>query len=155
MALIPWTSYRDWDPFKEMREFQDRINQLFDETLGRFPVSREESFERIWSPPVDIYENQDNIVLKAELPGMKKEDVSIEVKDNVLTLKGERKQEQETKKENYYRIERAYGKFSRSFTLPSTVKVDDVKATYKDGVLEITLPKVEEAKAKAIPIKVE
>jgi HSP20 family protein len=86
---------------------------------------------------------------------MKKDDVLIEIKDNVLTLTGERKHEQETKQENYHRIERVYGKFSRSFTLPDSVKVNKVKANYKDGVLEITLPKAEEAKAKAIPIKIE
>ena len=86
---------------------------------------------------------------------MKKDDLSIEVKDNVLTLSGERKHEEETKKENFHRIERSYGKFSRSFALPDSVKVDKVKAHYKDGVLEISLPKVAEAKRKAIPIKVE
>ena len=86
---------------------------------------------------------------------MKKDDISIEVKDNVLTLTGERKHEKETKKENYHRIERSYGKFSRSFTLPDSIKVDKVKANYKDGILEITLPKAEEAKTKTITIKVE
>jgi HSP20 family protein len=154
MALVPWKTFRDWDPLREMVGVRDRIDRLFDEYFGRFPAA-EESFERTWSPLVDIHEEKDTIVVKAELPGIKKEDISIEVKNNVLTLSGERKQEKETKKENYHRIERAYGKFSRSFTLPNTITADKVKASYKDGILEITLPKTEESKPKGIPIKVE
>jgi len=155
MALIPWKSKKEWDPFGEMVDMRDRVGRLFDEYFGQFPVTREEALGRVWAPAVDIYEDKDNIIVKAELPGMKKEDLSIEVKDNVLTLSGERKHEEETKKENFHRIERSYGKFSRSFTLPDSVKVDKVKANYKDGVLEISLPKAEEAKTKAIPIRVE
>ena len=155
MALIPWRSARDWDPFQEMVSMRDRIDQVFDGYFGRFSGISDEALERTWAPPVDIYENKDHIIVKAELPGMKKDDISIEVKGNVLTLTGERKHEKETKKENYYRIERSYGKFSRSFTLPDSVKVDKVKANYKDGVIEISLPKTEKSKAKAIPIKVQ
>lgn len=155
MALIPWKSYRTWDPFEEMGGMQERINRLFDDTFERLPVAHRETLERTWSPAVDIYEDKENIIVKAELPGMKKEEVSIEVRDGVLTLTGERKHEQETKKENFHRIERTYGKFSRSFTFPDSVKVDKVKANYKDGVLEITLPKDEKAKTRAIPIKIE
>jgi len=155
MALIPWRIYREWDPFEEMSDIRERINRLFDEMFGKYPATISESTERAWSPPVDIYEEKDKVVVKAELPGMKKDDISIEVKDNVLTLTGERKHEKETKKENYHRIERSYGKFSRSFTLPDSIKVDKVKANYKDGILEITLPKAEEAKTKTITIKVE
>jgi HSP20 family protein len=155
MALIPWTTYKDWDPFEGMRNMQDRINRLFGETFGGYPATREETYKGAWTPPVDICEDKDNIVVKAELPGMKKDDVLIEIKDNVLTLTGERKHEQETKQENYHRIERVYGKFSRSFTLPDSVKVHKLQANYKDGVLEITLPKAEEAKETAIPINIE
>lgn len=155
MAIIPWRTFRDWDPFEEMGGIPDRISRLFEETFGRYPATRRETLERTWSPAVDIYEDKENIVVKAELPGIKKDEVSIEIKDNVLTLTGERKHEQETKKENYHRIERVYGKFIRSFTLPDSVQVDKVKANYKDGILEIILPKAEEAKAKAIPIKIE
>ena len=155
MALIPWRSAKEWDPFEEMVDMRDRISRLFDEYFGQFPATREEPLGRTWVPAVDIYEEKDNIIIKAELPGMKKDDLSIEVKDNVLTLSGERKHEEETKKENFHRIERSYGKFSRSFTLPDSVKVDKVKANYKDGVLEISLPKATEARAKAIPIKVD
>lgn len=155
MALVPWRTFREWDPFEEMGGMQDRINRLFEETFGRYPVGKRETLERTWAPVVDIYEEKDNIIVKAELPGIKKEEVSIEIKDNVLTLSGERKHEAEKKKENYHRIERFYGKFTRSFTLPESVQVDKVKANYKDGVLEITLPKTEETKQKAIPIKIE
>ena len=155
MALIPLRSLREWDTLEEWGSVQDRLNRLFEETFGRYPVGKKETLERTWAPVVDIYEEKDNIIVKAELPGIKKDEVSIEIKDNVLTLSGERKYEQEKKKENYHRIERFYGKFSRSFTLPETVQVDKVKANYKDGVLEITLPKAEETKPKAIPIKIE
>ena len=153
MALVPWKSAREWDPFGEMVDMRERIGRLFDEYFGQFSTTREESLGRTWAPAVDIYEDKDNIIVKAELPGMKKDDLSIDVKNNVLTLSGERKYEEETKKENFHRIERSYGKFSRSFTLPDSVKVDKVKANYKDGILEISLPKAKEAKA--IPIKVE
>jgi HSP20 family protein len=151
MALIPWRSF----PLDEWGGLQDRINRLFEETFGQYPAGKKETLERTWSPVVDIYEEKDTITVKAELPGIKKEEVSIEIKDNVLTLSGERSHEVEKKKENYHRIERFYGKFSRSFTLPETVQVDKIKANYKDGVLEITLPKSEETKPKAIPIKIE
>jgi HSP20 family protein len=155
MALIPWRNLREWDPFEEWGSVQNRLNRLFEETFGRYPVGQRETLERTWAPVVDIYEEKDSIIVKAELPGIKKDEVSIEIKDNVLTLSGERKHEQETKKENYHRIERFYGKFSRSFSLPETVQVEKVKANYKDGVLEITLPKAEATKPKAIPIKIE
>ena len=153
MALITWRSHRGWDPFEEMSDMQERINRLFDDSFTRYPAARQETFEKTWAPPVDIYEDKDRIVVKAEVPGIKKDEMLIEVKDNVLSLTGERKQEEETMRDNYHRIELAYGKFSRSFSLPNSVKADKVKAVYKDGILEITLPKVEEVKA--IPIKVE
>jgi HSP20 family protein len=152
MALVPWRTYRGWDPFEEILSMRTPMNRLFGETLGLLPTREEEALGRTWAVPVDIHEDKDNIVVKAELPGMKKDDVSIEVRDNVLTLKRERKQEKEIKEEKYLRIERVYGRFSRSFTLPNNIVIDKVKASYKDGVLEITLPKTEEAKPKAIPI---
>ena len=108
-----------------------------------------------WSPSVDIYETDENIVLKAELPGVDKKDVSVEVKDSTLILKGERKREKEVKEENYHRVERSFGTFMRSFTLPVSVKQDQVKAKFKDGVLEVTLPKSEEAKPKQVKVEVE
>ncbi|HVP35387.1 MAG TPA: Hsp20/alpha crystallin family protein, partial [Terriglobales bacterium] len=110
----------------------------------------------IWSPNVDIAETKDEIVLSAELPGFKKEDIKLSVEDHTITLSGEKKSEyeKEDKKENYYRLERRFGSFTRSFALPTPVQADKVKASYKDGILKVTLPKSEEAKKKEIPISV-
>ena len=144
-----------WDSFKELTTIQDRINRLFDENIGRVRFPDIELAGGSWNPAVDIYETKDSIVLKAELPGLDKKDFSIEVKDNLLTLKGERKFEKETKEENYYRMERAYGSFTRSFTLPTSVDKDRVKAKFKDGVLEVMIPKTEAAKPKQVNIEVE
>ncbi len=143
-----------WDPFKELLTLQERMNRLFDEVL---PRTREEEGlgKGVWSPAVDIYETEDSIVLKAELPGIKREDISVEIKDNVLVLKGEKKFERDVKEENYHRMERSYGAFQRSFTLPNIVDKDKVKARYKDGVLEVILPKAEEAKPKHIKVEVQ
>ena len=152
MALIRW-SPRTWDPFGELSTLQERMNSLFEESL---PTTRKEEELSLGTfyPAVDIHEGDKEITLKAELPGIKKEDVHIDVTDGVITLRGERKLEKEDKKENYHRIERSYGSFHRSFTLPSTVDVEKIKAKYKDGILEATLPKTEEAKPKSIPVEV-
>jgi HSP20 family protein len=107
-----------------------------------------------WAPAVDIYETDKEISMKAELPGMQEKDIDIKVEDNVLSISGERRMEKEIKEENYHRIERAYGSFNRSFTLPRTVDRDAIKAAYKDGVLTVTLPKKEEVKPKQIKIGV-
>lgn len=150
MALVRW------DPLKDLISLQERMNRLFDEALTRTTKGDEETLSRgIWSPAVDIYETEDDIVLKAELPGISKDDVTVEVKDNILVLKGERKFEKDVKEENYHRMERAYGAFQRSFTLPNIVEKDKVKARYKDGVLEITLPKASESKPKQIKVEVQ
>ena len=152
MTLIRW-SPRTWDPFGELSTLQERMNSLFEESL---PTTRKEEELNLGTfyPAVDIHEGDKEITLKAELPGIKKEDVHIDVTDGVITLRGERKLEKEDKKENYHRIERSYGSFHRSFTLPSTVDVEKIKAKYKDGILEATLPKTEEAKPKSIPVEV-
>lgn len=141
-----------WDPFKEMEALRERMDRLFEDFFGRTRALEETLRERGWLPPVDIYETEGEIILKADLPGVKKEDVSIEVKDNVLTLQGERKPE-DVKPENYYRMERSYGTFQRSFSLPSTVDQERIRARFRDGVLEIVLPKLERAKPKAIPVE--
>jgi HSP20 family protein len=147
MALIRWT-----DPFRDIAVLQDRMNRVFGDFLERSP-SREEGLESgTWLPSVDIYETKDAIRVRAELPGLDKEAVHVEVKDGVLTLRGERKFEREVKEENYHRIERAYGTFHRSFTLPSSVDAEKVTARMKDGVLEVDLPKKEQAKPKQITI---
>jgi len=129
------------------------MNRLFEGTL---PSTRNEEELNLGTfyPAVDIREGDKEITIKAELPGIKKEDVHIDVNDGVITLSGERKLEKEDKKENYHRIERSYGSFHRSFTLSSTVDVEKIKVKYKDGILEATLPKTEEAKPKSIPAEV-
>jgi HSP20 family protein len=117
-------------------------------------VEEENMVQGAWVPPVDIFETGESIVIKAELPGISKEDITLEVKDNTLLIKGEKKFEKEVKEENYHRVERSYGAFQRSFSLPSTVQQDKVKAKVRDGILEVTLPKAEEAKPKQIKVDV-
>ena len=153
MALIRW-SPRTWDPFRELSAFQGRMNRLFEETLPATHKEDEEFNLGTFYPAVDIHEGDKEITLKADLPGIKKEDVHLDIDDSVITLKGERKFEKEDKQDNYHRIERSYGSFHRSFTLPSTVDRDKIKAKYSNGILEITLPKTEEAKPKSIPVEV-
>ena len=142
-----------WDPFRDVMSLQERMNELFERTMRRRADEEEGLAARAWSPAVDIYETDEKMVIKAELPGLKKEDIDIEIRDNTLTLKGERKFEKEIKQENYHRVERTYGSFQRSFTLPSTVKQEAIEATFKDGILEVSLPKAEEAKPKQIRIQ--
>ena len=148
MALIRW------DPFREMSALQERMNRLFSDVRAQAPVRGEEIVQGAWIPAVDIFETNEAIVLKAELPGITAQDVSVEVKDNTLTLKGEKKFEKEVKEENYHRVERSYGSFQRAFTLPGTIHQEKVTAKFKDGILEITLPKVEEAKPKQIKVDI-
>jgi HSP20 family protein len=148
MALIRW------DPFREISTLQERMNRLFSEVARRSPVAEEEMVQGAWIPPVDIFETGDSIVIKAELPGISKEDITLEVKENTLTIKGEKKFEKDVKEESYHRVERSYGAFQRAFSLPGTVQQDKVKAKFRDGILEITIPKAEEAKPKQIKVDV-
>ena len=144
-----------WDPFRDLMTIQERMNRLFDQTLSKTRGDDEEGLTAsTWSPPVDIFETADSIVLKAELPGVTRENIDIQVRDNALTLKGERRFEREVKDENYLRIERSYGAFQRGFNLPAMIQQDKIKAVFKDGVLEVTLPKAEEAKPKQVKIEV-
>ena len=149
MALVKW------DPFRDIITLRERMDRMFEDSLSRFRMPEEATMPTFWSPSVDIYETDENIVLKAELPGVDKKEVSVEVKDSTLILKGERKREKEVKEENYHRVERSFGTFMRSFSLPVSVKQDQVKAKFKDGVLEVTLPKAEEAKPKQVKVEVE
>ena len=142
-----------WEPFRDLVTTPDNFNRLFNETFRRF-FGEDEAVARTWAPAVDIYETDQNLVLKAELPGFDPKDVEVRVEDGMLYLKGERKFESEAKRENYHRIERSYGAFSRTFPLPNSVNVDNVTAEYKNGVLTLTMPKREEAKPKAIKIEV-
>jgi HSP20 family protein len=130
------------------------MNKLFEDSLARSNSPAGESAAGTWSPPVDIIEKEDEILLRAELPGIDLQNVDLQVHDDTLVLRGERQFDKETKKENYHRIERAYGTFSRSFTLPSSVDQGSIKAKLKDGILEVHLPKVQSAKPRPIPINV-
>jgi HSP20 family protein len=140
-----------YDPFRDLRTLQEEVNRLFSSNLT--PSFGEEGIGRgAWNPNVDIYENKDQIVLEAELPGMNREDFELTVENNVITLRGERRFEKKDDADNYHRVERAYGSFSRSFTLPQVVSGDGATAEYRNGVLRVTLPKREEAKARRIEI---
>jgi len=141
-----------WDPFEELREIQNAINRVFDDTLLRKPRRRRSGELTLWEPPIDIIETKDGYKITAELPGIDKNDVDISVSGNTLTIKAEKKQEKVEEGENYYLSERAYGLFQRQITIPEGVETDKIKASFKNGVLEITLPKGEEAKPKKIKI---
>ena len=142
-----------WEPVRELAALQDRFNRLFNEPYGG--VTAQESLSAgSFVPPVDVYEDEAGIQLKMEVPGIDEKDIDIRLENNLLTVKGERKLEKETKEENYHRIERSYGSFTRSFTLPNTVNTEDVKASYAKGVLTIGLGKRAEAKPKQIKVNV-
>ncbi|MBA3019084.1 MAG: Hsp20/alpha crystallin family protein [Proteobacteria bacterium] len=144
-----------WDPLRNVATLQDRINRIFNEAFADSKDFEDEVSMSAWRPVVDIFDTNNAIVIKAELPGIKKDDVSVDVKDNVLTIKGERSLSKEIKEENYYRKERSFGKFQRSFTLPEAIEPAGIKANFKNGVLEIEVPKAEEKKPKQISINVE
>ncbi len=141
-----------YDPFRDLRNLQEEVNRLFTGNIGR-SFDDEGIARGAWSPSVDIYENKDQIVLEAELPGMNREDFELTVENNVITLRGERRFEKKEDTDNYHRVERAYGSFTRSFTLPNTVTGEGASADYRNGVLRVTLPKKEETKARRIEIK--
>jgi HSP20 family protein len=144
-----------WDPFRDVQVLQDRINRIFNESFGRARDLDDDVSLYDWRPPVDIYESEDAIFLKAELPGISKEDVSVEIKDNVLTLKGERFLDPQIKDENYFRKERNFGKFHRSFTLQESIQPDQIKASFKDGVLTVEIPRPQEEKPKQVTVDIE
>jgi len=143
-----------YDPFRDLRTLQEEVNRLFSTNLTR--GFAEEGIGRgAWNPSVDIYENKDQIVLEAELPGMNREDFELSVENNVIVLRGERQFEKKDEADNYHRVERSYGSFTRSFTLPQTVSAEGATAEYRNGVLRVTLPKREEAKSRRIEISAE
>ncbi len=139
-----------YSPLRELVTMNDRLNRMFEQAYGQANGALEYGQ---WIPAVDLKEEESQFVLKADMPGMKKEDLDINVENNVLTISGDRRFEDEEKKESYHRIERAYGRFVRSFTLPTRVQSDAIGASYKDGILEVTIPKAEESKPKKIAIK--
>jgi HSP20 family protein len=144
MALVRW------EPVDQLANMEiDRLSRMFNEFYG-------DAVSRAWVPPVDIYETADHeVVLKAELPAMKREDITLTFENGVLTLKGERKFDEEVRRENYHRIERRHGSFSRSFTLPNTVDASRISASYRDGMLTVRLPQRDEAKPKKIAVDVD
>jgi HSP20 family protein len=145
-----------WEPFRESSTMQDRMNQmnrLFRESYG--PEGPEEALTTTnFAPPVDIYEDEHNITLKLEAPGIDEKDIDVRIDNNTLTVHGERKIEKEEKEENFRRVERQYGSFTRSFSLPQTVDTEKVSATYDKGILKISLAKKAEAKPKQIKVNV-
>ena len=146
MALVRWK------PRESLFDVRDEIDRLCDSFLPGLPW-RSEAAEGSWSPRVDISEPNGKLVVTAELPGLNRDEVLVRIENNVLTLKGEKKQEEEKQGTNYYRIERRYGTFTRSFALPNTVDTNKVKAAFKDGVLTVTLPKTDVAKGKEVSIE--
>jgi len=142
-----------WDPSRDMYLLQDRMNKLFEESLAR-GRSMDDASAGTWSPPVDVYETEDRIVLKADLPGVDQRDIDLRIEDNVLLIRGERKFPKEEKQEDFLRIERYYGSFRRVFRLPGTVDHGAVKASHQDGVLEVTIPKTGGSRSKTIKVEV-
>ena len=142
-----------WEPFRDLITMQERMSRLFDETLSR--VWKEESLQRgLWSPPVDVVDREHEVLLKMDLPEMSQSEIDIKVEENTLTIKGERKFIKETPEENYIQIERPYGGFHRQFTLPKGIEQDKIKASYRDGVLYIVLPKKGEVHPQQVSIEV-
>ena len=149
MTIVRW-----WDPMRDISAIQEKMNQLFEDTMSRSRGREERLGAGMWTPSVDIYETNEVVVVKAELPGLTKDQVDIEVKDGFLVLKGERKIEKDVKEENYHRIERAYGTFQRTFSLPASVDQEKISASLKEGILELILPKKEQAKKRQINVAV-
>jgi len=154
--MTKWTPFTRWDPFKEMEEMANRMGRNF----GLAPTRVKGGTEEImtvpeWSPLVDIVEDEKEYIVKTELPEVKREDVKVNVEDGVLTISGERKFEKEEKDKKYHRIERSYGSFIRSFSLPDGADSTRINAEFKDGVLRVHLPKNEKAKTKSIEVKVQ
>jgi HSP20 family protein len=142
-----------WRPFTELSTFRREMDRLWDSFFGERPLAR--IWEREWTPSLDVSETKDNFVVKAEVPGIDAKDINISLTGDVLTVKGEKKQEREEKEEDYHLVERSYGAFSRSVRLLAEVESGKIEASYKNGILKITLPKSEKVKAKEVKIKVE
>ena len=152
MALVRWRPTTDlWDPFSSLAEIREEMNRMFDTSLRR----QGGPFDGAFSPAIDVVEEQDNFLVKVDLPGLSKDDVSVTIQDNFLTIKGERKYDAEKKDSNYYHRERVYGSFTRTIELPAHVDAGKIQATFRNGVLHVTLPKTEEAKPKEIKVSVD
>jgi HSP20 family protein len=155
MALIPWRPREDWwDPFTDLEKIQMEMNRLFNSSLSREGQREAGLLDGVWSPAVDIYDSKESILVKADIPGLKKEDIEVSVQGDTLVIKGEKKQEKEIKEKGFVRAERFYGNFQRAIRLPSEVETGKVDATYKNGVLELVLPKSEKAKPKQLKLEI-
>jgi HSP20 family protein len=141
-----------WEPFRGLSTLHDQVNRLFNETM--FQGRGDESAMTTWTPAVDIYETPNELVAKADLPDMEEKDIDVRVENNLLTIHGERKFEKKISEDNYLRVERNYGAFSRSFSLPNTVNAESIHAEYKNGVLTVNLPKREESKPRQVKVNV-
>lgn len=148
------TALRRVDPFREFAGLQDRVNQLFRDAFSSWGWGEEGLATGAWSPAVDIYESPESIEINFELPGMDKKDIQVNLENNMLTVSGERKLEHEDKRDGYHRIERSYGSFTRSFTLPNNIDLNKISAEYQNGLLRLMLPKRPEAQPKQIEVKV-
>lgn len=139
-----------WDPFREVSTMREDMERLFDSMLGRFPREREQA---LWAPAVDVEETNEAMIIRAELPGMKREDIKVKVAEDMVTISGERKYETEQKDRTFHRVERAYGSFQRTIVLPVSVQGERAVASYKTGLLELVLPKAERVKAREITVE--
>lgn len=155
MSLVRWNPARDLSAFpSDVLSMRKEFNRLFDNFFHGDLTDTTSAFTSTWIPAVDIAERENDFDVKMELPGVAKEDVKITMQEGILTVKGEKKQEKESKGSDYHRVERSYGSFQRSFSLPAAVRAADIDASFSDGVLRITLPKAEEARPKQIDVKV-
>jgi HSP20 family protein len=146
------TTIARWEPFRGLSTLHDQVNRLFNETVLR--GQGEDSALTTWSPAVDIYETENELVVKADLPDVAEKDIDVRVENNLLTIRGERKFEKSVSEDNYLRVERSYGAFSRSFSLPNTVNAEAIHAAYKNGVLTVTMPKREESKPRQVKVSI-
>ena len=155
MTLIRWNPAHDLVPFQsDMLGMQRELNRIFDNFFRGDVAEPADMLRSTWAPSVDIRERDNDYLVNVELPGVSKDDVKITLQDNILTVRGEKNQEKESKESKYHRVERVYGSFQRSFALPAAVKAEKIDASYKDGILTVSLPKAEEAKPKQIEVKV-
>ena len=146
------TTISRWEPFRGLSTLHDQVNRLFNETVLR--GQGEDSALTTWSPAVDIYETENELVVKADLPDVAEKDIDVRVESNLLTIRGERKFEKSVSEDNYLRVERSYGAFSRSFSLPNTVNAEAIHAEYKNGVLTVNMPKREESKPRQVKVSI-
>jgi len=155
MALIPWkeNELMGWKSFqRDLSRLREEMDSLFEGNFPSFKIPK--NLEAVWSPAVDVVDGKDSVVIKADLPGVDKDKIEVNVEDGMLTIKGEKKEEKEVKEKGYVRTERFQGSFYRALSLPAAVKKDQIKAEYHNGVLEVTVPKAEEAKPKQVKVEV-